>query len=200
MILVGISCFPSSTASAQATAPGVADQTNTTPRLVPLEVPSNDQDPAFSEMWRAVTNFGDVSVSRTELLEQFRAAVTNHPASKYQEKAKYAVQILIRMIAEDEAHTKATPTDLGRLSVEERVRELIFQLRNQNGIPKSVLDDPKGATNTAPHRLLAIGYPAVPQLLAAVDYPSFTRSLRVTHPRRLRSFPRIRSCLIHMRW
>jgi hypothetical protein len=86
------------------------------------------------------------------------------------------------MIAEDEAHAKVAPKNLDQLPVEDRVHELIFQLRDQNGQQFSqpgwcdIFMDPRG-TNTAAHQLVNIGYPAVPQLIDALDDPTFTRSV-----------------------
>ena len=144
-----------------------------------LEILSNDKDLAHAAMWCAVTNICDISVGRPQLLTQFQAIVTNYPASKYHGAAKRSVDILTAMIAEDQAHMRIAPTDLDRLPDKERVRELIFQLRDLNGKQWSIFDDQHGRTNTAAHQLVAIGYPAVPQLIAAIDDPSLTRSVRV---------------------
>jgi len=144
---------------------------------------SLEQDIANSMMWRAVVAFGDTSLSRPQLLAQFPAIVTNYPHSEYLERAKQTAEILTKMIAEDEAHAKVAPTNLNLLPVKERVSELIFQLRDQNGRQSSqpgscdIFDDWQGKTNTAAHQLVNIGYPAVPQLITALDDKTFTRSV-----------------------
>jgi hypothetical protein len=145
--------------------------------------PQNPQeDPTYSAMWRAVLDFGKTSVSRPQLLAEFQAVLTNYPNSQYEQRARQTVEILTRMIAEDEAHAKAAPANLGRLPVEDRVHELIFQLREQNGQQFSqpgwcdIFNDPRG-TNTAAHQLVNVGFPAVPQLIAALEDPTFTRSV-----------------------
>jgi hypothetical protein len=144
---------------------------------------SRETDPPFDAMWNAVTNFENLSVSRPQLLAQFQAIVTNFPGGKYEQTAKYAVGMLTRMIAEDEAHAKTAPADLSRLPVAERVRELIFQLRDQHSshMYTFTLERQHEDTNTAADQLAAIGYPAAPQLLAAANDPALTRSLRDTY-------------------
>jgi hypothetical protein len=87
------------------------------------------------------------------------------------------------MIAEDGAHRKVTETELDRLPVEKQVAEFIFRLRDQNGHQCSqpgscdIFMNYAGTTNTPAHKLVRIGYPAVPQLIAALDDPTFTRSV-----------------------
>jgi hypothetical protein len=131
--------------------------------------PEKGKDPAYLAMLRAVKDFEDVSVSRSQLLAQFQSIVTNYPTSEYQAWAKQTVEILNRMIPEDEKHAPVALADLNCLSVEERVRELIFKLRDQNG-----------KTNTPAEQLVAINYSAVPQLIKVIDYSTLTRSLKVS--------------------
>ena len=145
-----------------------------------LEIFSNDKDPAQSAMWCAVTNFTDISIGRPELLAQFQSVVTNYPASKYHETAKHTVDILRAMVAEDQAHATIAPTDLNRLPEEKRVRELLFQLRDMSNNKSLFSNDQYVGTNTVAHQLAAIGYPAVPQLIAAADNPALTRWLKIT--------------------
>lgn len=141
-----------------------------------------EKDIAYGMMWRAVLGFGDPSASRLQLLAEFEAIATNYPDSEYEQRAKDTVGILTRMIAEDEAHAKIAPTNLDSLPVEDRVRELIFELRDQNGQQWSqpgscdIFLDRRG-TNSPAARLVSIGYPAVPLLIIALDAPTFTRSV-----------------------
>ena len=141
-----------------------------------------EKDIAYGMMWRAVLGFGTPSVSRPQLLAEFEAIATNYPNSEYEQRAKDTVGILTRMVAEDAAHAKVAPTNLDLLTVEDRVRELIFQLRDQNGQQWSqpgscdIFLDPRGSNSPAA-QLVSIGYPAVPQLIPALDNPTFTRSI-----------------------
>lgn len=191
LILVSLLQHPASNAKAQATSPIVTNQTTASPAVNTIEIHSEpphypkDEDPAFQAMWDAVNNFGDISVSRPQLLQQFHAIVTNYPGDKYQATAKYAVEILSKMIAQDEAHAKLVPTNLSRLPIDERISELIYQLRNQNsktwGSAWAILDDHSGNSNSPAHELLSIGYPAVPRLIEAIKNPQLSRSLRLGH-------------------
>jgi hypothetical protein len=142
-----------------------------------------EEEISYAVIWRAVVDFGNVSVSRPKLLNEFQNFIKHYPHSSHQERAKKIVEMLTRMIAGDEAHAKIAPTNLDQLPVEERVRELIFQLRNQHGEQPGqpawcdIFSDRRGVTNTPAHQLVKIGYPAVPQLIAALEDPAFTRSV-----------------------
>jgi hypothetical protein len=138
---------------------------------------------AHKLMWSAVVNFEDPSISRPELLQQFEAILRNYPDTEHRERARATAEILKRMIAEDRAHAKQEPVDLVQLPVEERVRELIFRLRDQNGHQYSqpgwcdIFEDWHGVTNTPAHQLVRLGYAAVPQLIEALDSDTLTRSV-----------------------
>lgn len=142
-----------------------------------------ENDLGRAMMWRAVLDSGDPAVSRRELLAQFQAIAKNYPGSEYHARAEATAQRLAKMIAEEEQHAKSPPKPSGELSLEEKVRELIFQLREQNGQQFSqpgecdIFLDRNNATNTAAHQLVNLGYPAVPQLIAALDDPTLTRSV-----------------------
>jgi hypothetical protein len=142
-----------------------------------------EQEIAYAMMWRAVIDFGNTSISRPQLLREFQTIVTNYPHSDQQERARQTVAILQRMIAEDEAHAKNAPTNLDVLPVDQRVHELIFQLRDQHGEQPGqpawvdIFDDWHGQTNSPAHQLVKIGYPAVPQLITALENPTFTRTV-----------------------
>ena len=141
------------------------------------------KDLGTAMMWRAVLNFGDPSISRTELRGRFLAIATNFPASEYRDRALDTAERLGKMIAQDEQHAKSPPGPLEQLPMDQRIKELIFQLREQNGQQWSQPGEcdiflvPDGSTNTPAHQLARIGYPAVPQLIAALDDPTFTRSV-----------------------
>src|SRR4029077_20857770 len=71
-----------------------------------------------------------------------------------------------------------------QLGKEEQVAELIFQLRDQNGHPFmqpgscDIFDRFGGSKkDTAAHKLVKIGYDAVPQLIEHLDDQRFTRSV-----------------------
>jgi hypothetical protein len=130
---------------------------------------------------RAVGNFDNAAISRPQLLAQFESVASNYPHSPYLERAKQYAAALKRMISEDEAHAKIAPANLDALPVEQKVSELIFRLREQNGgqwwFPGSfdIFGEMRRGTNTPAHQLLRLGYAAVPQLIAALDNPAFCR-------------------------
>lgn len=136
-----------------------------------------------SMMWRAVVDVGDTSLTRRQLLGRFQTVVTNYPHYGGHEGAKLLVEMLQQMIVEDETHARSAPTNLSLLPVEERVRELIFQLRDQHGEQNGqpgicdIFSNLEKNTNTPAHQLAAIGYAAVPQLIAALEDGMLTRSV-----------------------
>ncbi len=142
-----------------------------------------EKEISYAMVWRAVIDFGDTSISRVELLRTFQKIVANYPHSEQKERAQQTVAMLERMITEDEAHTKMAPPNLDKLPIEGRVRELIFQLRDQHGEQYSqpgwvdIFNEWRGSTNSPAQQLVKIGYPAVPQLIAALEDPTFTRSV-----------------------
>jgi hypothetical protein len=142
-----------------------------------------NKDLGTTAIWRATVAFGDTNISRAELLKQFQDIVSNYPGSQYYARAEDTVERLTKMIAEDKARAASPPKPLDQLSLDDRVRELIFRLRDQNGHQFSqpgecdIFERALRATNTAAHQLLAIGLPAVPQLIAALDDPTFSRSV-----------------------
>lgn len=144
---------------------------------------SLEKNLAYNMMWRAVVSFGEPSISRPQLLQMFEPIVTNYPESEYHDRAVQTVNILRRMIAEDEAHAKNPVTNLDQLPVKARISELIFRLRDQNGHQISqpgscdIFEDwHPGNTNTPAHQLAGLGFAAIPQLIAALDDDTFSRS------------------------
>jgi hypothetical protein len=136
---------------------------------------------AHKLMWAGVLNSGDPSVSRPELLRQFDTIVRDYPHSEHLDRARKTAEVLRRMIAEDRAHGPVR--QLSGLSTNDQVAELIFQLREQNGHQYSqpgscdIFEDWHGATNTPAHRLVALQYAAVPQLISSLDSDAFSRSV-----------------------
>ena len=161
------------------------EATNTFHKLI-------EKDIARVQIWRSTLCFGDMSVSRPQLLAMFDAIATNYPDSEYHELAVQTAEMLQKMIAEDESHAKIATTHLEQLPVGARVSELIFELRDQNGHQYGqpgecdIFNDwsIRSNTNTAAHQLVRLGYAAVPQLIAALDDPdsySFSRLFEGFH-------------------
>lgn len=141
---------------------------------------------------RATDGFGDPAISRPELLRRFETILTNYPDSECAKSALETATVLKRMIAEDQEHERAGPKDLNRLPTEEKVRELIFRLRDQNAhqftepggvdiFEDWLVGSKQHSTNTPAHQLVAVGYGAVPQLIQALDSRTPTRSVGLAY-------------------
>lgn len=165
--------------------------------------PANELVDALSEefaqsiMWQNVLAFGEPDVPRPELLDRFQRFVKSFPNSGHAGRAKKTVEILTQMVEEDKEHAKQPTKPLVDMTVEERVAELIYQLRDQNGKQFSqpgscnIFMDPRdfptnpldglfaqpGKGKSPASQLVAIGYDAVPQLIAVIGDQRFTRSV-----------------------
>ncbi len=132
------------------------------------------QDFSHADMWAAVLHFGQPKTSRPELLERFRKITERFPNSPHAERAHETAELLKSMVKEDEAHKAAQRKAPAEMTTEERVAELIFQLRDQNGAQISqpgscnIFMDPRGEQSPA-HQLVKLGFDAVPQLIEALD-------------------------------
>jgi hypothetical protein len=140
-----------------------------------------------AEISRGGKDFGEPSISRSQLLDRFERVIRYFPASEQISWAKKTAAILKQMLKEDEEHARkrrAGPA-FERLNKQERIAELIFQLRDQNGHqtfqPGScdVFDiDRIGLREDSPaHLLVKVGYEAIPQLIEALDDQRFSRSV-----------------------
>src|SRR5207249_4486198 len=84
-------------------------------------------------MWRAILEFEDPKISRETLLKTFQEIARRFPDSRQGPNATGTVRLLESMIREDHAHANSNPKPLNQLTGQERIKELIFQLRDQNG-------------------------------------------------------------------
>ena len=136
-------------------------------------------------LWQAILDFGNTSITRTQLLAQCEAIAKHFPNSEHHQSAMDTAKILRRMVAEDLVHQVVASNTLAQMSVENRVRDLIFQLRDQHGVQNFqpgwcdiLCDGSRNAnTNTPAHELARLGYDAVPQLIASLDDDTFSRSV-----------------------
>jgi hypothetical protein len=143
-------------------------------------------DLAHTEMWRAVVAFGEPAIARNGLLDRFEHIVKNYSESEHHGKAKAYATLLRQMIKEDDQHAKKAAKPFAKLTKNEQIAELIFQLREQNGhqfmqpgacdIFGDFFDDEDKKTTPA-HRLVAFGEKAIPQLIEALEDERLTRSV-----------------------
>ena len=131
---------------------------------------------------RNTAAFGETSVGRPELLARLQDFLRHYPTSDYATDTVAKVAVLKNMISEDSAHRVCSAEDLAALPVSARVRELIFQLRDQHCEKVlhpgdwDIFTNQEGSSNTPAHQLVRIGYAAVPQLIEALDSQTLTRS------------------------
>ena len=142
-------------------------------------------DIGYAMMWQAVLACDHPSVSREELLARFERIITHCPSSEYIPRARKTAALLKQMIREDREHAAKKLKPLAEMSTEERVAELIFQLREQDGSAPCgtcyTFDNREGEADTPAHQLVAIGHAAVPQLIVALDDQRLTRSVSYRH-------------------
>src|SRR5262249_22915509 len=137
---------------------------------------SLEKNLAYITTSRAMADFGNPSLSRPDLLREMEAVLRNYPNSEHRERVRKAVEVLNRMIPEDQTHAAEEPKNLGSLPPEEQTRELIFRLRDQYAYGYGIFDDWGGHMNTPAHRLAKLGYAAVPQLIATLDSDTLSRA------------------------
>ncbi len=131
-------------------------------------------------MWRAVLDFGDPTIPRTALLTTFLNFCDRFPNSEHALRANDTVDILEEMLDEEKLRPKPKPPT--EMTKQERIAELIFELRNQNGQQLDqpgwcdIFQDPRGEESPAA-QLRKIGYDAIPQLIEAMEDHRFTRSV-----------------------
>jgi hypothetical protein len=154
---------------------------------------SLEMELGHAAMWDAVLRMGGGSLSgnswggngtlqpRSELLELFRRIIRLYPRCAHMERAKATVAMLKRMVEEDTKHPVLAPQQIAQLPPDERIAELVFRLRDQNG---SQMSQPGwcdvfgyGEGDSAAHQLLEIGYPAAPALIESLTDDRFSRSV-----------------------
>ncbi|MDP1564291.1 MAG: hypothetical protein Q8M16_23175 [Pirellulaceae bacterium] len=147
-------------------------------------------------MWNIILEFGNTEISRTALLAKLDALLKNYPDSPHFDRAKLTATMLRTMLAEEQEHIP--PSDFEKLTTEEKVSELIFRLRDQNGQQWSQpgecdifndfmvaeageysgeAENVKLPPRSPAHQLVDIGFDAVPQLIEALEDQRLTRSV-----------------------
>ena len=139
--------------------------------------------------WRAVKRFGDPAVTREELLGDFKQVFRFYPQCKHRQRVKNTIAILQRMVNEDKRYAASKSPD--KPTKQQRINDLIFRLRDQNGQQWSqpgscdIFSGDRGvfSNDTTQHQkspgwqLKEMGYDAIPHLIEVLDDQSFTRSV-----------------------
>src|SRR5262249_26118369 len=108
------------------------------------------------------------------------------PDSDHRKEAEGNIEVLTKMVAEDQEHAKSAKP-IEAMTVEEQVQEWIFRLCDQNGHQYSqpgtcdifaVEGLRAGDDGSSPaHQLAKLGFAAVPSLIAALDDTRPSRSV-----------------------
>jgi beta-lactamase regulating signal transducer with metallopeptidase domain len=135
-----------------------------------------------NDILKILNEFGDTGTSRDQLLSELQAYLTDYPDSQYRARAADMAAELIKMREEARIHDTTPRPPWDQLAVDQQVSELIYRLRDQNGRQMGSYSfnlywTRDGSTNTPAHLLRRIGYPAVPQLIAAIGDPTLSRTV-----------------------
>jgi hypothetical protein len=139
--------------------------------------------------------FEDPKVTRRELLARFEKFIKDYPGPEkfkdgeqpadnfsvgmfgvgyHQVTARSYVRVLKKMVAEDEERARRPLKPEAQMTRDERIADLIYQLRDQQEKPLS--EWPAFESGPAAE-LIKIGFLAVPKLIAALDDRRLTRVL-----------------------
>jgi hypothetical protein len=119
-------------------------------------------DLSFVEYHRALNDFSNFDIPRSQLLTRLENFAKTVPASDESTQARELATALKPLVREDEDHSArlAYGKPFEQLAKKDQIAELIFQLRNYVGF--------RDGKQTVAERLDNRGYEAVPQLIAAL--------------------------------
>ncbi len=141
------------------------------------------EDFAYAGVWGAVLSFGNIKVSRKELLAEFRKIQKKYPETRHSERVNQTIALLEKMVGEDEDYAAYLRLNPVAETQDQRVAELIFLLRDQNGQQCSqpgscnIFNDREEKEDSPAHELVKLSFEAVPRLLDALSDARFTRSV-----------------------
>jgi len=143
------------------------------------------EDFAHAMTWEAVLACDQPEPTRESLLHRFQLILRNFPGSRHEAQVKEMAEQLKLMIKEDEAHAAKPPKEWDKMTKDERVEELIYRLRDQDGAQCcqpgecDIFQDWGGGGNkdTPAHKLVVGGFDAVPALIKILDDRHLTRSV-----------------------
>ncbi len=139
---------------------------------------------AFRDAFNAFTDDGRRMDSRQQFLTRMEQIVARFPDARRYRDAEKTVEMLRQMIKEDQEHEhrRRGGPPLEKLARKEQIAELVFQLRDQIGWyawgsdPPDLFNNLRSKKDTPAHRLVAVGYDAVPQLIEALEDRRLTRA------------------------
>jgi hypothetical protein len=166
--------------------------------LVLPAVPALADDPnedtsekrAKSALLAALENLGDPTVCRGEALTDFQNIARDFPNAPGSVRVRDAIAILKRMVEEENERLRQRPIPAKQMTRQRQVAELIYRLREQKGYSPDwfgcdIFNDlgppVNGESGKSPaHRLVEMGYDAIPQLIDALEDDRFSRSIEPT--------------------
>jgi hypothetical protein len=131
-------------------------------------------------IWRAMLACGEADMDRSDLLDGFRRYLKSFPDGRFVKEAQDMAQELERMVQEDIRHRQENRA-IETMTDAEKIEDLVYQLREQNGhqlmVPGHASAMASRRSGNAAWQLAAIGYAAVPRLIAAIDDRRPTRTV-----------------------
>ena len=112
---------------------------------------------------RAIDLFEDMSLTRADILPKFEELATKFASTQLGPDLAAICDRLKTMISEDKTHVIKNDSE------QERIAELIWNIRNEGGI------DLGAGRHDSIDKLVAIGMPVVPALIGALTDENFTR-------------------------
>jgi hypothetical protein len=136
-----------------------------------------EENLSWAEIVRITYACDRVDLTRTQLREDWRRLVKNFPQNECVPDLREGVEILDRMIREDEARARQTVPAFEMLTKAQQVAELIYQLRDQGGYRVFEPHPGEDLRDSPGERLARMGYDVVPALLDVLDDQRITRSI-----------------------
>jgi hypothetical protein len=136
--------------------------------------------------------------TRSTFVAQLQTLLKNYPLCDQAPLVQHIITSFQETIAEDAAHAVISASDLAKLPLDQRIAELIYQLRNVTGggdfysqgnlgpmwgnpfLTRDLYNHPPSGHPEVPpsaaDQLFDLGLPAVPQLIAALNDITYTRN------------------------
>jgi hypothetical protein len=153
---------------------------------------------AHALTWSATEKFATPSIPRKDILARFEWLERHFPRGADSQSIKETARLLRQMMAEDNSHDRRPRKADKDLTKEERIAELIFQLRNQQDLEEDISDFIR--MNRSPRspvsQLAKLSHAAVPQMIDALGDRRFTRSVIENQESGYPKVPRVRDCAL----
>jgi hypothetical protein len=149
-------------------------------------------------------DLGDLKVSWDQLANEFKSFESHYPDTTSAIQTRMDSALVTQIADSRRNHAAARAEAVAKLSVRDRISELIFQLPDQNGHQVinpgycGVFQDPRGEASPAA-QLANLGLPAVPQLIDALTDDRISRSRTIFRATTSPTNPSLRVRVIALR-